>query len=478
MGAAMLDLLLKTHRDTDEIDFQALWARGLFAFDANVLLDLYRLPKTAARDLIGVLSSTQLRERIWIAFQVFVEYLNNRHDAISDQKRMFNKVREILGKAKSEYDVLAANLEVALRELKLKRRHSLIDSEKFVNAENISSGMQFVDNFLSELEKLEGSQSDVGDADKLKETILDIFLGKVGAGFSQQELTEIYKLGEKRYEASFPPGYKDKGKSGSYVVGASELQRKFGDLVLWKELLKKARDDEAEFVVLVTGDLKEDWWQETSGKKLGPRRELLNEIYTEAPSVKVFYMYDTASFLRYAKEFLNASVDAASISQAEDLVEESMRTLRNTDDDFTDIADVISMASVTYPELHVDVDSIVRELHPARIHPHAFFTAMVEIFENALVHGRDKVLRITARLGAEGVDLRFANTVHPLPDGQSAIAALANAAVRGRGLPGVEKALAPWNVTVTLIPTTSLFVVQVRLPMALFGFLSANSGQP
>ena len=83
----MLDALIRTHRDPDEIDFNLLWENGLFIFDSNVLLDLYRLPESASNDLIGVLRDERLQKRIWIGFQVVVEFLNNRHEAISDQKK-------------------------------------------------------------------------------------------------------------------------------------------------------------------------------------------------------------------------------------------------------------------------------------------------------------------------------------------------------------------------------------------------------
>jgi hypothetical protein len=51
----MLESLLRTHRDTEDIDFDSIWENGLFVFDSNVLLDLYRLPESASNDLIGVL---------------------------------------------------------------------------------------------------------------------------------------------------------------------------------------------------------------------------------------------------------------------------------------------------------------------------------------------------------------------------------------------------------------------------------------
>lgn len=82
----MIETLLKIHTDSEGVDFKRIWGEGIFVFDSNVLLDLYRLPESATKDLIGVLSNKGFNKKIWIGFQVLLEFLSNRHEAISDQK--------------------------------------------------------------------------------------------------------------------------------------------------------------------------------------------------------------------------------------------------------------------------------------------------------------------------------------------------------------------------------------------------------
>ncbi|WP_426065396.1 PIN-like domain-containing protein [Flavobacterium sp. DSP2-3-1] len=53
-----MEKLYKIHRNSNQIDFQKIWKEGVFIFDSNVLLDLYRLPESAKNDLLGVLDST------------------------------------------------------------------------------------------------------------------------------------------------------------------------------------------------------------------------------------------------------------------------------------------------------------------------------------------------------------------------------------------------------------------------------------
>ncbi|HHQ4655132.1 TPA: PIN-like domain-containing protein, partial [Aeromonas hydrophila] len=327
----MIEKLKKIHRDTDELDFHKMWNEGIFVFDSNVLLDLYRLPESARKDLISVLKSDQFNDRIWICFQVALEFLNNKYDAIGDQKNKFNSVRNLLSKAEEQYHETMNELTNELNKLKLKHRHSLINPDKFISKEKISNGISFITEFLKELQLLEGKQSDVNDTDSIKNVVFDIFKGKIGDGFDKAKLDAIYKDGEKRYNEEIPPGYKDKKKIGSYFFDGKEYIRRYGDLILWKEIIEKAKSENIKHIVLVTGDVKEDWWFEKRGKKLGPRKELLNEIYTDVPNVESFHMYDTSSFLQYAKNELNLAIQDSSINEAKQLIAMS-RESRETDE--------------------------------------------------------------------------------------------------------------------------------------------------
>lgn len=320
--------LVKIHRNSDELDFKKIWNEGLFIFDANVFLDLYRLPQSASSDLMKVFSNREFKPRIWTGFQVAIEFLSNRHEAISDQKNKFHKVKSLVDNAINEQGKIIEILRSELAELKLKKRHSLINPDIFLTRENIDRSIKYLKDFSAELERLEREQFDVNEHDAIKQFVLNIFGGCVDAGLSKRELEDIYKEGEKRYEKEIPPGFKDIKKKGSYFHQDREYIQRYGDLVFWKEIIKKAQEGKYKYIVLVTGDVKEDWWIEKRGKKLGPRKELLNEIYGASPELEVFHMYDTSAFLQYAKSYLDANIKESSISEAEDLIK-SNRQKRN-----------------------------------------------------------------------------------------------------------------------------------------------------
>ena len=77
---------------------------------------------------------------------------------------------------------------------------------------------------------------------------------------TQEEIYQICEEGERRYKAEpqIPPGFKDaKSKDGV---------RKYSDLIMWKEILRYAKDN-AVNVIFVTDDVKSDWWVEADGCK-------------------------------------------------------------------------------------------------------------------------------------------------------------------------------------------------------------------
>lgn len=316
-----LDLLEKVHRSSDDINFPQVWKEATFVFDSNVLLDLYRLPNSATDDLINLFKSSIIHSKSWIPKNTILEFYNNRMSAISDQKNKFSKVDSLIDKAISGIDDSLNELQVEIKKLMLEKRHSTIKPRKFLTDKNFESSKRFLIKFKSELEKLNKLQPDVHDKDEIMVQVKSIFKDRIGAGLSTKEISEIYKDGEIRFAKKIPPGYKDDDKKDDYIFRDFSYSKKYGDLILWKEIIEKCKSDKLKFVLLVTGDVKEDWWEKRRGKTIGPRKELLNEIYANCPDLEVFHMYDTSTFLRYAKDQLKANVKSSTIKEAKDLIE-------------------------------------------------------------------------------------------------------------------------------------------------------------
>ncbi|CAM3086025.1 hypothetical protein PAT01_32230 [Pseudoalteromonas atlantica] len=464
--------LLKTHQDSEEIDFDVIWKEGTFVFDSNVLLDLYRLPESASADLIKVLNSKDFNPRVWIGFQVILEFLNNRHSTIGDQKGRFNEVKKLVGDSIMKFDEAIADLKTSLKKLKLNERHSVIEPDKFITDENITKSKTFLQEFINELNDLEIKHPDVHQKDKFKDVVLNIFEGKIGEAFTKDELNDIYETAEDRYQKKIPPGYLDFKKDGSYFVGELEFIRKYGDLLLWREIIKKAESDGIEHLVLVTGDVKEDWWLKKRGKNLNARLELLNEIYSSLPNLKSFYLYDTSSFLKNAKSQLNLDISEATIEQANELVSENSipksdskhsvnlyNAIAATKDFFDTLKTSIHPAIKTIPHVNSDINIIC--------------AAFAEIFQNVEYHSLDKKLTITPSEDLLYININFTNNVDKGAEeyftknrlGEKIDLATDDPSLyRGFGLPEVRNSLLKYGIRTKYQFENNKFSLQLKFP--------------
>lgn len=317
-----MDLLTKIGRTLTQEDYKKLFEEGLFVFDTNVLLDLYRLPNEAKEDLFKILESKQLKNRVWLPFQVHLEYVYNKNGEIRGQNTKFDVVSDKVDGFQGEIQKLATTIKGEIDELDLKKRHSSIKAEKYINDELFKASIDKLNKFKEELSELKKKQPDIADKDVIGDRIATIFEDKVGKGFDKAELQEIYKKGADRYKNKIPPGYKDDKKEGSHFYEDKEYIKKYGDLLLWKEIIEKAKNDKTvEYIILISSDLKDDW----RGKHNTVRYELLNEIYHAASELKIFHIYDSSNFMKFAKEYLNLEVSDESIQDAKDIQEDKLK---------------------------------------------------------------------------------------------------------------------------------------------------------
>lgn len=138
-------------------------------------------------------------------------------------------------------------------------------------------------------------------------SIADLYEGRVGRGFSEEELADIFKEGAERYKNNIPPGFadlKDK-KDNSH----REL---YGDLIIWKEIIRESKDREMP-ILFVTEDIKEDWWEGSRGKTVGPLPALRREFFSETG--QIFHMYRVRTFIDQAGSMLNIRMNRESTDE-------------------------------------------------------------------------------------------------------------------------------------------------------------------
>jgi hypothetical protein len=280
-------------------DFKEIWKNSTFILDANVLLNLYRYDEATRNDFLNTLK--KIESRLWLPHQVALEYQENRHQVIKSEAKRVERIQ-------SDLDELKSNISTKLN------NYPSISSEKFfVKLDQISE--EFIEEIRSSLFHVKPDEMDF-----IRNQLDDLFKGKVGSPpKNQRELDLIYEEGNERYKIKYPPGFKDNDKKDNYLYERLVIKQKYGDLILWKQILESAKAKKWNHVVFLTDDDKEDWWREEKGETVGARPELVKEIFDIG--VSFFYMYNSERFLYFAKEYIQADIKEESIRQVEHVAE-------------------------------------------------------------------------------------------------------------------------------------------------------------
>lgn len=134
-------------------------------------------------------------------------------------------------------------------------------------------------------------------ADESADVLLAAFEGRIGSQPSAAELGQFHSDAAARFAVKFPPGYKDLGPKG--------VPDAYGDYIAWRQLISIAAGEKKDFI-LVTDDVKEDWWQIEGERRIGPRPELLEEFCRETS--QRIWLYTSEGFLIAAKDYDSSRV--------------------------------------------------------------------------------------------------------------------------------------------------------------------------
>ncbi|WP_352422383.1 PIN-like domain-containing protein [Proteiniphilum sp.] len=255
------------------------WENDIFCFDANVLLNLYRYSPSTREAFFSLLEKVE--DRIWITYQAAFEYQKNRLIVINAQREAYKDIRDTLSKKKGE-------IEAKLNSFKKHPYLQITELKRQLESAFDSIGR--------DLDKLESKHPDYLDKDPVWEKLSILLEGKVGDDFPKEELEKLYKEGKKRYDEKVPPGYmdmKEKQNEGNRSL--------YGDIIVWKQVIEKAKTV-GKSIILITDDLKEDWWYKFKGKTISPRPELIKEFKEETS--KRINIYQADKFLEMANKNL------------------------------------------------------------------------------------------------------------------------------------------------------------------------------
>ncbi len=250
----------------NETEIKNIFQNGIIMFDTNVLLNLYRYSKSTRETIVNLIG--KFKSQIWLPHQAALEYNKNRYEVIADQEKTYKEFTEKI-------------IQIQ-RDLQTTSKPPFLSEKVHEELNNVFGKVN------SEVKESIKKYCDYLKNDPIYQELSELFENRITDSFNEKQLTEIFKEGEKRFKDKVPPGYEDeKNKTGN---------RKYGDLVLWKQVIAKAKEL-GKPVLLITDERKNDrWWKIKDGRNMGPRPEFFSDIKTYAKVV--FLLYSSFSFSR------------------------------------------------------------------------------------------------------------------------------------------------------------------------------------
>jgi len=269
----------------NELDFEKLWKRCIFVFDANILINLYSFPKEDYNEFINILEG--ISNRLWMPHQIGWEYQKNRYSGVNKSNDKHNTLKSLVKTLNSQLKTIKNSItELQVDCVNINLVNGCLD-EIELNVKKMSSG---IDNF--EIDNFNSN-------DKIRDK-LDSLYKKVGGEYPAPRLKELYKEAEDRYKSNIPPGFEDRNKKEG---------NPFGDFILWNQMMDYARDNNKS-IIFITEDTKNDWWLNRK-----PNPYLIKEFSSTGQE---FYMYSFGNFLTEAKKYLKANIKQETINKVKD----------------------------------------------------------------------------------------------------------------------------------------------------------------
>ena len=215
--------------------------KTLILFDTNILAYLYKLHANARNEFYTWSDSAINDDRLFLPGWAASEYSNRvTTNKLDDYTNKNNNATP--DKAKKMYEAL---YEIA---------SLFVDDDILSNSQFTGDRDQFLDGFLSTIKSLDTytqalkTQFKVGD---VHNEITKHFSTVVLNSDLAELCAKANREGDTRFEHRLPPGFKDGGKG----------ENRFGDLIIWYEILSKSKELKANFdhVLFLSNDEKSDW---------------------------------------------------------------------------------------------------------------------------------------------------------------------------------------------------------------------------
>lgn len=365
------------YRYSTEEELKKVWndEKTLFVFDTNILLSIYSYNTQARDTFFSILES--LNGRVWLPFHVGLEYQRNRikiiKESSSNLENLKRRISDLDARLNPDEGKISS-IENDFHQVFEQHKNIKNDLDKYIvtykdllkkTKEELSEiTKELFDKFNSadiEIINVDGS-------DPIRNKFDEIFhSSRVGDCLFKNE-DEIQKFNEeadKRFKNKIPPGFKDEKDKGdsTFIYAGIEYYNKFGDLIIFKELIEKAKfnSEKIHNLIFVTDDSKDDWIEATkindNKVKIGVLSHLKEEFLRES-QIKDFKIIDQESFAEHSSKYISSNT----FSSVENLLT-NIKQVKAEKENFVNVVveQLISKAT------HGDLDSLNEYIHNNRL---------------------------------------------------------------------------------------------------------------
>lgn len=244
--------------------------KTLIVIDTNYLLSILRLSPDLAIKYINALINN--KENIYIPYIVALEFNFNKSSVKYENKKNIETINEIKD-----------NIKKVLSESQIKLSKILLTDQLDRIKKHNDTYLKKLDSELHSIKETDRNKTD----NDTYNSLIDAISTKIGEKPTQLSINNIEAEGKTRYENKIAPGYNDeKNKRGSRSFDGIEYQKKYGDLLIWKDIILKAKELKKKRVIFVTDDgtsgKKDDLFYKIDGNKIGPAIEMMDELYKDS----------------------------------------------------------------------------------------------------------------------------------------------------------------------------------------------------
>lgn len=253
-------------------------SNNLIVLDTNYLLDIIQLPTTVAKRYIEALE--KVKDNIYIPYLVALEFNFQKSNIKKGKIKGLQKYRDAIKKS-----VSAVNTSIKTIDL-------VDETEKEKFTKDILELTATYSQNLHELINDKIVSIVTNEEEELYERLLNIINDKIGNKYEQTWISAVETDGNDRYDNQIPPGFDDHSKENEpepiRYYGGIKYQRKFGDLLIWKDIIEYSKENNnyGKKVIFVTNDgqadKKNDLLYKVHGLTVGPKIYMMNELQIES----------------------------------------------------------------------------------------------------------------------------------------------------------------------------------------------------